>query len=215
MLNFMALFLMNYLVLGSSSLGGISIVRTFLQGSRSPKSPTSTPMEDRSSRATHRLRSRGDHRRGSMGRHQAHALGIRGQSDWRLPEGGRYAGMNVTRKTISVMVLSGDSPVWRAASRYPVFLRALEPGGAVDRFGIHGHRRSGPGASQHGRGDSGRLRRRGDHELLSGSSDARHPELRGGGVPRHTPARCRGCTVLRALPGSGSRRIRIHRRPRG
>ncbi|MDE0288278.1 MAG: ABC transporter permease [bacterium] len=139
MLNFMALFLMNYLVLGSSSLW---------RDLDRPNFPTGEPIPQ----VAELPLLWGTGRRGlhigfalaviiALGlwaaiRHTPWGFEVRAIGD--SPKAARYAGMNVTRKTISVMLLSGGLAGLAGGIEVSGVLRALEPGALSIGLGYTG-----------------------------------------------------------------------------
>lgn len=139
MLNFMALFFMNYLVLGSTSLW---------RDLDRPNFPTGEPI----SRVAELPLLWGEGRRGlhigfliavilalvlwAAIRHTPWGFEVRTIGD--SPKTARYAGMNVTRKTVSVLVLSGALAGLAGGIEVSGVLRALEPGALSIGLGYTG-----------------------------------------------------------------------------
>jgi len=139
MLNFMALFLMNYLVLGSSSLW---------RDLDRPNFPTGEPIPQ----VAELPLLWGTGRRGlhigfllavilALGlwaaiRKTPWGFEVRAIGD--SPKAARYAGMNVTRKTISVLMLSGALAGLAGGIEVSGVLRALEPGALSIGLGYTG-----------------------------------------------------------------------------
>ena len=139
MLNFMALFVMNYLVLGSTSPW---------RDLDRPNFPTGEPIPE----VAELPLLWGTGRRGlhvgfliavilalslwSAIRHSPWGFEVRAIGD--TPKAARYAGMNVTRKTIAVLLLSGGLAGLAGGIEVSGVLRALEPGALSIGLGYTG-----------------------------------------------------------------------------
>ena len=139
MLNFMALFVMNYLVLGSTSPW---------RDLDRPNFPTGEPIPQ----VAELPLLWGTGRRGlhigfliavvlalglwSAIRHTPWGFEVRAIGD--TPKAARYAGMNVTRKTIAVLLLSGGLAGLAGGIEVSGVLRALEPGALSIGLGYTG-----------------------------------------------------------------------------